>query len=40
MIIHTKEREEMGKRAHQAVVKYKKDVVMKEWEHAYLSVLQ
>ena len=39
MIIHTKEREEMGKRAHQAVVKYKKDVVMKEWEHAYLSVL-
>jgi glycosyltransferase involved in cell wall biosynthesis len=39
MIIHTKEREDMGKYAHQAAARYKKDVVMKEWEHAYLSVL-
>lgn len=39
MIIHTKEREEMGQRARQAVARYKKEVVMKEWEQAYLSVL-
>ncbi len=39
MIIHTKEREEMGQRARQSVGKYKKEEVMKELELAYMSVL-
>lgn len=38
MITHAKEREEMGLHARQAAARYKKDVVMKEWELAYLSV--
>lgn len=39
VITHEKEREEMGVRARQASARYKKDVVMKEWESAYKSVL-
>lgn len=39
MITHEKERKEMGIRARQSVVRYKKENVMKEWESAYLSVL-
>ena len=39
MITHEKERKEMGIKAHQAVARYKKENVMKEWESAYLSVL-
>ena len=38
MITHDKERLEMGKRARQSVARYEKEVVMKEWERAYLSV--
>jgi len=40
MITHEKERKEMGFKAHQAAARYKKDVVMKEWEEAYMSVLK
>ena len=39
MITHKKERKEMGIRARQSVARYKKENVMKEWESAYLSVL-
>jgi len=38
MMSHEAEREEMGARAHQAAARYKKDVVMVEWEKAYLSL--
>ena len=40
MITHEKERLEMGIRARLSVVRYKKENVMKEWESAYLSVLE
>lgn len=39
MITHEKQRLEMGQRARQSVARYSKEVVMKEWERAYLSVL-
>jgi glycosyltransferase involved in cell wall biosynthesis len=39
MIIHEKERQEMGLKARQTVVRYKKENVMKAWEKAYLSVI-
>ena len=39
MITHEKERKEMGLKARQAVARYKKENVMKEWEQAYLSVI-
>jgi glycosyltransferase involved in cell wall biosynthesis len=39
MITHEKQRLEMGKRARQSVARYSKEVVMKEWERVYLSVL-
>ena len=39
MIIHEKERQEMGLKARQAVARYKKENVMKEWVQAYLSVV-
>ena len=39
MITHETERMEMGRKAHQAAARYKKEIVMKEWEQAYLSVL-
>lgn len=38
MISHPVEREEMGRKAHLAAARYRKEVVMKEWERAYLSV--
>ncbi len=40
MITHDAERNEMGIKAHHSVARYKPDVVMKEWEKAYLSVLK
>ena len=40
MIVHEKERLEMGIHARIAAKKYQKDTVMKEWERAYLSVHQ
>ncbi len=40
MITHDAERKEMGVKAHQAVARYKKEIVMKEWEQAYLSVIK
>ncbi len=40
MITHDAERREMGRKAHQAVARYQKSVVLKEWEKTYLSVIQ
>lgn len=37
MIIHEKERREMGVKAHKSVTRYKKEFVMKEWEKAYMT---
>lgn len=39
MITHDAERLKMGVNAHQAVARYRLDVVMPEWEKAYLSVM-
>jgi len=39
MITHEEERKAMGVRAHQAAARYRKEVVMPEWEKAYLSVI-
>lgn len=38
MIIHEKERNAMGEKAHRKAAEYRKEVIMKEWEKAYLSV--
>lgn len=38
MMVHEKERIEMGKRAHLAVAKYKKELIMNNWEAAYKSL--
>lgn len=38
MITHDAERRQMGLAAHQAVARYKMDVVMPEWENAYQNV--
>lgn len=40
MITHETERREMGRQAHQAAARYQQDVVMKEWESVYRSVLR
>ena len=40
MITHEVERRKMGCQAHQAAARYQQDVVMKQWEEAYLSVLK
>lgn len=40
MITHETERRKMGCQAHQAAARYQQDVVMKQWEEAYLSVLK
>lgn len=40
MITHEAERREMGRQAHQAAARYQQDVVMKEWEEVYRSVLR
>lgn len=39
MITHDAERLKMGVNAHQAAARYRLDVVMPEWESAYLSVI-
>ena len=39
MIVHEKERIEMGKQAYLASKRYQIESVMKEWERAYQSVL-
>ncbi len=39
MMTHDAERQAMGIKAHEAAARYKKAVVMKEWETAYRSVL-
>ena len=38
MITHDAERQQMGLAAYQAAARYRKEVVMPEWERAYLSV--
>ena len=40
MITHETERREMGRQAHQAAARYQQDVVMKEWEALYRSVMR
>lgn len=40
MITHESERQSMGQKAHQAVARYRKEIVMKDWENAYLSVIK
>ena len=40
MITHETERRKMGCQAHQAAARYQQDVVMKQWEKVYLSVLK
>lgn len=40
MMTHDKERSQMGIRAHQAVARYRKEIVMKEWENEYVSVMK
>ena len=35
IITHEKERKEMGNKAHQTAARYKKELVMKEWEKTY-----
>ena len=39
MITHEKERLEIGQNAHQAAAQYKKEQVMKKWEHTYQSII-
>lgn len=39
MITHEKERKEMGIQARQSVARYRKKIIMQEWEKAYLSVI-
>lgn len=39
MITHQSERRQMGRLAHDAVARYQQEVVMPEWERAYLSVI-
>lgn len=40
MITHHAERLKIGERGYQAAAKYKKEIIMKEWEAAYRSVLR
>ena len=39
IIVHDKERKDMGVKARHAAERYKKENIMKEWERAYLSVI-
>lgn len=39
MIMHEYERNVIGENAHRKAAKYRKEVAMKEWEKAYLSVI-
>ena len=40
MITHEKERQGMGLKAHQSAARYRKENVMKEWEKAYISLIE
>lgn len=40
MITHDKERKQMGLSAYQAAARYRKEVIMPQWEQAYLSVIK
>ena len=40
MITHEEERKQMGIKAHQSVARYRKENVMKEWERAYMSLIE
>jgi hypothetical protein len=37
--VNEEERKKMGFRARQAVTRYRKEIIMQEWEKAYLSVI-
>ena len=39
MITHEEERKSMGIQAYEAAARYKKDVIVPEWEKAYKSVI-
>ena len=39
MMTHDAERNEMGQRAREAAARYRREVVMPQWEQAYLSVI-
>ena len=39
MMAHETERKVMGLKAYKAAARYKKELVMAEWEQAYLSVI-
>lgn len=40
MITHDEERRLMGQNAYQAAARYKKEIIMPQWEEAYLSVIK
>lgn len=40
MILHNEKRKTMGIKAHEAIAQYRKEIVMPQWEQAYLSVIQ
>jgi len=40
MITHDEERKLMGLNAHQAAARYRKEIIMPQWEEAYLSVIK
>ena len=40
MITHNEERKLMGQNAHQAAARYRKEIIMPQWEEAYLSVIK
>lgn len=40
MITHEEERHQMGIRAHKAAARYRKEIVMPQWEQAYLDVIK
>lgn len=40
MITHEEERKRMGARAYKAAAKYRKEIIIPEWEKAYMSVIK
>ena len=40
MITHEEERKNMGAQAYEAVARYRKDIIIPEWEKAYMSVIE
>ena len=40
MITHDEERKQMGLAAYQAAARYRKEVIMPQWEQAYISVIK